>query len=269
MDRAKIIGGLRLSVKNLLSAVEGNTGLQVVFESLPSGSYVAAEYGFDPIRNTATVFLGDRWEDWEDVDVAHELMHIKLELVEGYSVLAWCRNRDHPDSVLRAFRQIRNYTDDEVVHARLIKEFDFKVDGQVIKPQLFKRYARAKSKLKKGRARYDDEMTALDDTEYGDLCRCAFLLQARLIQESYYRELEPQHLKRLKGFVDAFEIHLDKETAKANRVYALFGEYDVQSVEGHAQILQKWAQMEGLDRFVGVTSYQRCGTRFCLPYPED
>ena len=265
LGRASVLDKLREQVKKTLLALEQNTGLRIEFESLPDSNAVVAEYAFTPPDRPKIRLRSDS----EDVDVAHELMHMELELIEGYYVLAWRRNSKRSNDVERAFGRIRSYTDDEVVHARLIKEFGFKVDGQVIKPQLFKRYARAKSKLKKGRARYDDEMTALDDTEYGDLCRCAFLLQARLIQESYYRELEPQHLKRLKGFVDAFETHLDKETAKANRVYALFGEYDVQSVEGHARILQKWAQMEGLDRFVGVTSYQRRGTRFSLPYPED
>jgi hypothetical protein len=265
LTKALILSRLREQVKGFLSTLEECTGLEIQFEALPQSNECMSEYRFiipDKPR------IGLR-ADWEDVDVAHELMHMKLELVEGYSVLAWRRNCVCSDSVQRAFGRIRNYTDDEVVHARLGREFGFKVDGQVVRSQLFEKYAKAKSKLKKGRARYDDEMTALDDTEYGELCRSAFLLQAYLIQESYHKELEPPHLKRLKGFIDTFETYLDKEAAKAKGVYALFRVHDVQSVEGHKQILQKWAQMEGLDRFVGITSYQRCETQFSLPYPED
>ncbi len=169
----------------------------------------------------------------------------------------------------RAFGRIRNYTDDEVVHARLIREFGFQVDGQVIKPQLFEKYAGVKNKLKKERARRGDEMTALDDTVYGELCRSAFLLQALLIQDSHCQKLESQHQKQLKGFIKEFETWLDQETAKARRVYQLFKTYDVQSIEGHRQILQEWAKMEGLDQFVGVSSYQRSGAQFTFPYPEN
>jgi len=265
LAKALILSRLRGQVKDFLSTLEEGTGLEIQFEALPQSNEFASEYRFT-VPDEPRIGLRDHWED---VDVAHELMHMKLELVEGYSVLAWHRNCVCSDSVQRAFRRIRNYTDDEVVHARLSKEFGLKVDGQVIKPQLFQKYARAKSKLKKGRARYDDEMTALDDTEYGELCRSAFLLQAYSIQESYYKELEPAHLNRLKGFIDAFETYLDKEAAKAKEVYALFRVDDAQSVEGHKQILQKWAKMEGLDMFVGITSYRRCGTQFSLPYPED
>lgn len=206
---------------------------------------------------------------WEDVDVAHELMHMELELIECYSVLAWRRNIKTSDSIEKAFGRVRAIVDDEVVHARLVG-YGYRVDGEVLKCQLFDEvYTKAASRLKKHRARFDDGMGHLDNISYGALCRSSFLVQAHLILKSYRQQLEDHHLKRLKRFIDAFETHLIPETKKAHRILAIFEEHDVQSVGGHKQILLKWAQMENLDQFVGVSSYRRHGSGFCLPFPED
>jgi hypothetical protein len=265
MDRVDVLSRLRGQVSDLLVAVEAETGLEVGFES-PSDSNVVASYRFTPPDKPVIYLCGN----WEDVDVAHELMHMKLELIEGYSVLAWRRkNIRMSDSVEKAFGRVRAIVDDEVVHARLV-ECGYRVDGEVLKYQLFDNvYTRASSRLKKRRARFDDCMGDLDDIGYGELWRSSFLVQAHLILESYGQHLENNHLTRLKRFIDAFETHLIPEATKAHRILAVLEEYDVQSVGGHKQILLKWAQMENLDRFVGVSSYQRHGSGFLLPFPED
>jgi hypothetical protein len=264
MNRDNIMSRLRPSVKNLLSKVEENTGLQVRFESLPSGSYVAAEYRFDPIRNTATVFLGDRWED---VDVAHELTHMELELVEGYHVLAWRRNVVSTSRVEIAFGRVRTYVDDEVVHARLVGD-GYELEGEVLRPQLFDDvYTNVPRYLEEFRPRPEDGMAHLDSVGYGDLCRSSFLVQAELILESYGQDLSDDRLERVKHFIETFRAHRGQETAKADEILGLFKRYDVQSVEGHKQILLQWAGMEHLDQFVGISAYRCQAGRFILPWP--
>ena len=74
------------SVAALVTTIEDATGLQVRFARLPATSHVSAGYAFNPHNNAATISLA---ANWEDVDVAHELTHMQLELLDGYSVLAW------------------------------------------------------------------------------------------------------------------------------------------------------------------------------------
>jgi len=265
MNRDNVIGRLRPSVKNLLSAIEGNTGLQVRFESLPRRSYVVAEYRFDPIHNTATVFLGD---GGEDVDVAHELTHMKLELVEGYHVLAWRRNVVVTSRVETAFGRVRAYVDDEVVHARLVED-GYELEGEVLRHQLFDDvYTNVPRYLEQYHPRSEDGMTHLDSAGYGDLCRSSFLVQAELILESYGQDLSRDRLERVKHFIETFRAHRDQEAVKADEILGFFKRYDVQSVEGHKQILLQWAEMEHLDRFVGISAYRFQGGAFILPWPK-
>jgi hypothetical protein len=264
MDRDEIIPKLRQQIKDLLFSTEGETGLQVAFGPLPDANGVMARYQFTPL-DKPRIYLHS---DWEDVDVAHELIHMRLELIEGLFVLAWRSNVEQSEPIDRVCNRIRTYVDDEVVHARLAK-FGYRLDGEVLRPQIFGLYATAASKLKKGRARFDDGMTSMDDIGCGDLCRSSFLVQARLIQKSYADSLEDPHPQRLRRFIDAFETHLVVETERADAITELFENHDVQSFEGHKQILSKWAHIENLHRFFGVARYRQCESGFCLPFPED
>jgi hypothetical protein len=55
--------------------------------------------------------------------------------------------------------------------------------------------------------------------------------------------------------------------AKADRVLELFRTNDVTSTAGHRRILESWAQLEGLDPFVGASVYRRHRTGYVLPWP--
>jgi len=132
MNRSDVIGNLDSRVVPILDEVEAATDLQVQFQNL-TGTYVVAQYRFDPHSNTPTVFLRS---DWVDVDVAHELMHMKLELVEGFAVLAWRSDVSRTNAIEAAFGRVRGYVDDEVVHSRLVQE-GFTLDGEVLKSQIF------------------------------------------------------------------------------------------------------------------------------------
>ena len=264
LDRDEVVSKLQRDVKSLLLETEDEMGVRVQFESLPRTTEVVAQYLFKS-PSKARIYLRS---DWKDVDVAHELTHMHLELIEGLFVLAWRRGVDQADAIERAYGRIRAYVDDEVVHARLVKS-GYQVDGEVIKPQLFRLYATAASRLKKGRARFDDGMAHLDDIGYVSLCRSAFLVQARLILESYGERLQDFHLKRLQRFIDAFQTHLGAETDKADAISELFKEHDVKLFEEHREILSKWARIESLDGFVGTTRYRQCESGFCLPFPDN
>jgi hypothetical protein len=264
VDKSNIIGQLRPKIENLLSDAEARTGLGVVFESLPSTSHVVSKYGFDTGTNTPTVFLRS---DWQDVDLAHELMHMWLELVEGYYVLAWRQNVDRTQEIEAAFSRIRDYVDDEVVHARLI-QLDLILDGEVLKPPQFDDiFTRVPRLLNKLRLRGQDGMDHLDSFGRGELCRSSFLVRAELIRQTYSEQLPHDRLKRVERFIEAFRTHRSSEASKADEVLALFRSHDVQSISGHKEILWEWAKMEQLDRFVGPSSYRRENGRFILPWP--
>jgi hypothetical protein len=110
-------------------------------------------------------------------------------------------------------------------------------------------------------------MAHLDDIAYGELCRSAYLVQAHLIKKQYSESLSYENQKRLERFIESFRSYRHPETEKADRVLKLFEQYDVQSIEGHKEILEKWAEFEELDKFVGPSSYQRRNSEYILPWP--
>jgi hypothetical protein len=202
MNRSDVIDNLDSRVVTILDEVESATDLQVQFQTL-ARSYVVAQYRFDPHSNTATVFLQSDYE-YEHVDIAHELMHMKLELVEGFAVLAWRSDVPQTDAIEAAVRRVRAYVDDEVVHSRLVQA-GFTLDGEVLKSQIFDDiYTKVPRYLQNLRPRPDDGMAHLDGFGYGELCRSSFLVQAELICKNYGSALSDAHRKKVQRFVSAF-----------------------------------------------------------------
>ena len=88
--------------------------------------------------------------------------------------------------------------------------------------------------------------------------------------ERYRQELPPRRVRQAERFIQAFRAHRPEETAKAEAVLALFRQYDVQKPSGQREILRRWAALEGVDRFVGVSAYQRTPQgNYILPFPAD
>jgi hypothetical protein len=263
MNRSDVIDRLGGRVGTMLDEVERACGLPVQFQAL-AGSCVVAQYKYDPHAGTATVLLRS---DWEDVDVAHELMHMSLELVEGFAVLAWRSGVPHTAAVESAVRCVRSYVDDEVVHSRLAQQ-GFVVDGEVLKSQLFDDiYTKVPRYLAKRRPKQQDGMAHLDGVGYGELRRSAFLVQAELVRGNYSAVLSNSHRNKMRRFVDAFRTHRSVEAAKADQVLNLFRTNDVTTVAGHREILEAWSQLEGLDSFVGASTYTKHGNGYRLPWP--
>jgi len=264
LDRSEVLERLGDPTKKLLAEVETKTRLQVVFQPLPRSSYDVAQYSFDPFSNTAAVLLRD---GWRDVDVAHELKHMQLELVDGYRVLAWRHGVAHTGELEAAFGRLRTYVDEQVVHARLARA-GYKVDGEVLSATLFDDvYTNVPRYLAEGRSRPNDGMAHLDKHGCGELCRSTFLIQAELVVEHYSASLPPERLKQVRQFITAFRAHRAKEAEKADKILSLFRKYDVQTITGHENILKEWNELEGLDRFVGLTAYVRRDGKFVLPWP--
>jgi hypothetical protein len=263
MNRSDVIDNLDSRVVTILHEVESATVLQVQFQTL-TGSCVVAQYGFNPHSNTATIFLRS---DWEDVDIAHELMHMKLELVEGFAVLAWRSDASQTKAIEAALGRVRGYVDDEVVHSRLVQE-GFTLDGQVLKPQIFDDiYTKIPRYLQKLHPRPDDGMAHLDEFGYGELYRSSFLVQAELICNNYSSDLSDAHRKKVQRFVSTFRTYRSLEAGKADEVLRLFESNNVMTVAGHKEILESWARLEALDRFVGPSIYTRRDNHYVLPWP--
>jgi hypothetical protein len=263
MNRSEVIENLDKRVSSFLKEVESRTNIQVQFTTLKK-SFVVAQYLFDPHSNSATVLLS---ADWEDVDIAHELMHMFLELVEGFAVLAWRKHIHKTEAIESAFGRVRTYVDDEIVHSHLMKK-GFKVDGEVLKPQIFDNiYTEVPRLLINLKPRSEDGMSHLDKFGYGELCRSAFLVQAELIKKKYYKSLSNVHKKKLIQFIQAFRKYRSPEARKADEILKIFENNDITTLKGHKEILQSWAKKENLDRFVGPTVYSKIGPHYLLPWP--
>ncbi|MHC4741003.1 MAG: hypothetical protein ACYS8Z_03780 [Planctomycetota bacterium] len=259
---------LRLPITNLLESLEEKTRLKVEFRRLKSNFGVVAQYSFEQ-PDRPVVHLR---KDWEDVDVAHELMHMQLELVDAYTVLAWRKNVPRESVPEAAFGLIRSYTDDMLVFDRLAR-MGLKIDGEVIKRQFFDdictkvpRYLRA------GRPPKYDGMAHLDNVaegKYADLRRSSFLVQAELFQKNYGNKLSDEHKYLLADFIETFRKHRPKQAERADKVLQLFDQCNIEETRCHAEILTGWAALEQLDKIVGVSRYVRKGSGFLLPFPSD
>jgi hypothetical protein len=206
--------------------------------------------------------------DAQAVDVAHELMHMELELADGFAVLAWKRGVDRTKEIEGAFGRVRTYIDDEIVHARLVKA-GFSVDRDVLRPPLFDDlYAKVAGRLEAGSDRANDGMAHLDASGHGDVCRCAFLVQAELIRKNYGDRLPADRIEKNRRFIDAFRKHRAREAILADQVLALFEKNDVNTIEGHRAITAGWTTLAGLDPFVGLTAFRRDNGRYYLPWPR-
>jgi len=239
----------------------------MAFSALPPTDSVLARCTFNPFRNEPQIQLR---RGWQDVDVAHELMHMRMELLEGFSVLAWRREVTHTEAVEAAFGRVQTYVNDEVVHRHLV-EAGLKLDGEVLRPPLFDDiYANVARYLEEGRTRPRDGMAHLDKLGRGALCRAAFLVQAELVLQNYRSQLPPSKVQQAERFVRAFRAHRPEETTKAEAVLALFRQHDVQKPAGQREILRGWAKMEDLEKFVGPSAYKKTDkNHYILPFPTD
>ncbi len=256
----------RPAITNLLLDTERRIGLPMVFVPLPTNDPVVARCIFDPFRNEPRIQLR---AGWQDVDMAHELMHMRMDLLEGFNVLAWRRDVSHTTAVEEAFGRVQTYVNDEVVHARLAQA-GLRIDGEIIRPPLFDSiYTDAARYLEEGRDRANDGMAHLDKLGHGALCRSAFLVQAELLLKNWRKELPPRRIEQTERFIRAFRAHRAEESAAADAVLKLFQQHDVQTPAGQRAILTAWATMEHVDRYVGPSSYQKTEDgRYFLPFPE-
>jgi len=268
LGRDSVVNKLGGGIRDLLDEVEKQTGLTVEFRALDREFAVVAQYGF---RSPKQAVIRLR-SDWEDVDAAHELMHMKLELVDGHPVLAWRRDVERDKTVEMAFGLIRSYTDDILVFDQLVR-MGLTVDGQIIKHQFFDDICTKVPKyLRQGRSPANDGMAHLDNIaggRYADLRRSAFLIQAELIASLYGEKLTDEHNRLLKDFISAFRQFRADQADKADKVLGFFNRHNIKNVKGHAKILRKWAALEGLNKWGGLSSYVRTGDGFTLPFPSD
>ena len=170
--RREFIQSARPAILRLLADTEEQSGLRMTFAPLPAGDPVLARCTYNPIRSEPLIQLR---QGWQDVDVAHELMHLRMELLEGFSVLAWRRDVPHTEAAEAAFARVQTYVNDEVVHRRLV-EAGLKLDGEVLRPPLFDDiYANVARYLEEGRSRPADGMAHLDKLGTGQFAALRFL----------------------------------------------------------------------------------------------
>lgn len=261
--RAEILSQCRPQVRELLTEIEAQLVVPVRYRRLAADDHVAAATFYDPEAGEARIMLRS---DAEDVDLAHELEHLRLDLVDGFTVLAWRPGVKTDKGVLTQFACIRTYIDDEIVHARLVK-MGFKADGEVIRPPLFDSiYADAGRFLDEGKPRDQDGMCHDDSVGGGTVRRTAFLVQAELIRKNYAGQLSEDHRLKLEKFIQAFRAHRPEEAALADQVLAQFRDNDVGTAAGHQAISDAWIRLAGLEKSVGSTRY-RVQTKYVLPWP--
>lgn len=260
----QLLARLRPTVKALIAELEAATDLHIRFVKLPISSEVLATYAFDPHSQIATIAVCD---NAEDVDVAHELTHMRLELMETYKVLAWRSASSQTMEREATMRTIRNFIDDEVVHSRLVAA-GFRLDGEVIRPKLFDdRCITIPNHLRAAKSLKNDGMAHQDKFGCGDLYRALLYVQCYFLRANYEEALTQERLDLLDDFVDTFRRFRPRQLRKAQSILSVFESHNVQSVEGHAEILRALAELEKVDQFMGISAYRKQNGMYVLPYP--
>jgi hypothetical protein len=261
--RDEMLGKCRPAIRRFYRETENQLLIPIRFLPLADNAPVAAASRYDSDKDEAVLLVR---LDAEDVDIAHELMHFRLDLVDRFTVLAWRRNVTPDPAIEKAYGRIRTYIDDDIVHRQLVK-LGMKPDGEVIRPALFNQlYAPAAANLEKGAPREHDGLGHLDACGRGTLCRAAFLIQAEQILAQYGKSLTPDHRAKTERFIRAFRAHRPEESAVADKVLALFARHDVNTDVGHQAISDGWIEIEGLTPYIGST---RFAPRYDLPFPPD
>lgn len=264
IPRNDVLDRLRPKIVKDLASLEHATGLQVRFSRLPATASVMAMYGFDPHTNSVTISLR---HDWDDVEVAHELTHMRLELFDGFSVLAWRQNVKQTPVLEKAMQHLRAFSDDEVVHSRLVSS-GYRLDGEVLRNQLFDgRCIIVPKQLRSASSLKNDGMAHLDTFGYGDLYRAMMFVQVELIRHNYSDMLSADRRRLIDDFLDTFKRFRPRQHRKARTILKLFHQHDVQTTQGHAKILTELSKIEKVDQFIGVTSYRKENDKFILPFP--
>lgn len=264
--RAEFFAKARPAISNLLVETEQDIGMKVVFIALPTNDAVIARFIYDTTRNEPQVQLR---AGWEDVDVAHELIHTRMDLVDRFAMLAWRRGVKRTPEGEAAFARVQTYVKDELVHARLVK-IGLRLDGEVIRASLFDSlYTEAAQRLERGAKRADDGLAHLDKLGRGTLCRASFLIQAELLLKRYRDQLPPLRVRQTERFIRAFREHRAVESEYADKILNLFALHDATTTDGHRALLDAWTKLEQLDDIVGTSTYQRTSDGiFRLPFPE-
>lgn len=264
--RADFLKKARPSIRELLLETESQIGAQIVFIALPQRDPVSARFLYDTMVREAQVQLRP---GWEDVDVAHELIHARMDLIDRLPMLAWKRGTDKMLSSEMAFARIQTYVKDEIVHARLLK-MGYRLDGEVFRPPLFDSlYTRAAESLEKDPTAQNDGLAHLDKMGLGRLCRACFLVQAELLLKNYRDQLPEGRVRQTERFIRALRQHRPGEAAHADIILEIFERCDISTPEGHRQALLAWTRLEGLDHVVGTSVYLKSREgKFLLPYPE-
>lgn len=264
--RADFLRLARPSVSNILTDTEQKIGTPVVFVKLPDNDAVSARFIYDTATFEPRILLR---KGWDDAEVAHELQHARMDLVDRLPMLAWRRGVARTPEIEAAFGRLQTYVKDEIVHARLA-ETELAFDGEVIRANLFDNvYEKVTRHLEAGRDHANDGMAHLDKSGHGTLVRVCFLLQAELLLKNHRARLPARRIEQTEKFIRAFRAHRKPEAAVADAVLELFRTHDVNTPEGHREILVRWTKLATLEKFVGPSSYaRRPDGRYTLPFPD-
>jgi hypothetical protein len=247
MERESVLGNLRPAIRSLVESAEARAGVKISFQTCHVRE-VLASFQFDPQRPTINLSPFAR-----DVDIAHEVVHMVLQLIEGYPMFQWRPGVPQLREVAGSIAIVHSYVQDEEVHRRLL-ELGLRWDGEVIRPQFFDDLCTVVPRgLREGRPRSADGMSHLDAVGHGHLRRSAFLVQAELIRKR--SNLSPLHAARLDDLIQSMRKYRRPEAIIADEVLGFFAGHDVTSIEGQSRVLQSWAALEGLDSYVEVSSY--------------
>jgi hypothetical protein len=264
--RSEFLEKARCSIRELLLETESQIGTRIAFVALPKDDPVSARFLYDTRLQEAQVQLRP---GWEDVDVAHELIHTHMDLMDRFPMLAWKRGAQRLLSSEIAFARLQTYVKDEIVHARLVK-MGLRLDGEVFRPPLFDSlYTRAAECLEKNPNTANDGLAHLDKAGLGVLCRACFLLQAELLLKNYRDLLPVGRVQQTERFIRAVRQHRPREAAHADTILKILEQHDIATREGHRGALLAWAKLEGIDHVVGASCYQKSdGGKFLLPFPD-
>ena len=264
LERQVILESLKPAVREAVEGFEESAGVKVEFRDMPGKASVKAQTVFDPRSAMPIVWLA---QEWRDADVAHEVEHMRMQLVDGFGLFAW-RSRTTPKDVDAACTRILTYVADEVVHERL-RKLGLEFAGEIIDSNLWKFYREVTVRLRSGATLRTDGMTHIDGEGRGKVCRAAYFVQATLLVEGR-RPLQPGHVAATKAFIETFAQKRKREAKYAGRILELFKANDVQTISGHDKILAAWAGMEGILEHVGVSHYVKGDDgRYMLPWPQD
>lgn len=250
--------GLSQKVKKFLKDTEQLTGLRCVIESHTVEDYMHGQSEYISGNDFFTVYLKNPQD--EEL-LVHELIHIHLELIEGFSIIGFPPNGNPggESELYQIVKLLRNYTDDQVVAERL-HDMGYNPFSQ----NLFKKIQREPIKQMRGNNPNALNIYYQYGNKAGELFRAYFYLQTEFIKERYRDWAKSEGIKIIDTFQNLFQVRFRDVFKLINKLKIIYNTYNFGNSDERKKLFLELIKLMEIESKVVLCSFKKAQKGYIL-----